>query len=178
MDSTKSYVKVYNISPEAAEDFEFDFDTEGVEQGSSDILTELVPNLDLWGDIGWMEVEEYEYNAPNETLHFILETKWHPPTRWLQQASLDNVYFENKLITMSTIQKDETCVTGVAVMDGELLQNKVIWNTSPEEVSKYYEEEPGYELDDLDNQIWDSIGKFVNVCEQFYLERDEENDND
>ena len=74
---------------------------------------------------------------------------------------------------MSTIQKDETCVTGVAVMDGEVLQNKTVWSMEPEEVSKYYEEEDGYELDDLDNQIWDEIGKFTTVCEQFYLERKE-----
>ena len=62
MDSTKSFIKIYNISAEQAEDFEFDFDALGVQGGSSDILTELVPNLDQWGDIGWMEVEEYEYN--------------------------------------------------------------------------------------------------------------------
>ena len=30
-----------------------------------------------------------------------------------------------------------------------------------------------YDLDDLDTKIWDSIDKFVNVCEQFYLEREE-----
>ena len=61
-------------------------------------------------------------------------------------------------------------------MDGEVLQNKQIFEMSSEEVGKHYEEEePGYELDNLDNQIWDSIGKFVNVCEQFYLER-EKND--
>jgi hypothetical protein len=82
------------------------------------------------------------------------------------------------MITMSTIQKDETCVTGIAVMDGEVLQNKYIFEMDSEEVAKYYEEQEGYELDDLDNQIWDSIGKFVNVCEQFYLERDENNDKD
>ena len=46
-----------------------------------------------------------------------------------------------------------------------------------EEVEKYYnDDEDDYDLDTLDNQIWDSIGKFVNVCEQFYLEREEKND--
>ena len=123
-----------------------------------------------------MEVEDYEYHAKTNTMYFTLETKWLPPTRWLQQASSDNVCFENKLITMTTIQKDETCVTGVAIMDGEVLQNKYIFQMDPEEVGKYYEDEDGYDLDELDNQIWDSIGKFVNVCEQFYLEREEKND--
>ena len=33
-----------------------------------------------------------------------------------------------------------------------------------------------YELDSLDNQIWDSIANFRNVCEQFYLEKETEND--
>ena len=47
----------------------------------------------------------------------------------------------------------------------------------PEEVEKYYNDELlNYDLDDLDNQIWDSIGKFANVCEQFYLEGNEKND--
>jgi hypothetical protein len=71
---------------------------------------------------------------------------------------------------MSTIQKDETCVTGVAVMDGEILQNKVIWSMDLGDVSKFYDDAyDQYEVDDLDNQIWDSIGQFRTVCEKFYL---------
>jgi hypothetical protein len=177
MEATKSYIKIYNIDPQSAEDLEFDYDANGVEEGSSDILTEFVPNLDQWGDIGWMEAREYEYNPHGNTMHLTLETKWTPPLRWLQQASHNVPYFENKLITMSTIQKDETCVTGMAVMDGEVLQNKTIWSMDSEEVEKYYDDDQvQYELDNLDNQIWDSIGKFVNVCEQFYLEKETEND--
>jgi hypothetical protein len=177
MDATKSFVKIYNISPEQAEDFEFDFDTVGATEGTNDILTELVPDLDQWGDVGWMEIEEYEYNAPSQTMHLILETKWEPPIKWLQQASCNTACFENRLVTMSTIQKDETYVTGVAIMDGEILQNKTLWQVEPEEVSKYYnDDEPDYDLDDLDNHIWDSIGKFLAVCEQFYLEKEEKND--
>ncbi len=172
MDATKSHVKIYNISPAQAEDFEFDYDVT-----SSDLLTELVPALDNWGGLGWMELEEYEYNAHDETMHLTLETKWEAPAPWLQQASKSTHYFENKLITMTTIQKDETCVVGVAVMDGEVLQNKFIFEMNLEEVGKYYaDEEEDYILDDLDVQIWDSISKFVNVCEQFYLEREETNE--
>ena len=101
-----------------------------------------------------------------------LDTKWEPPIDWLKNASIGTHYFQNKLITMTTIQKDETHVTGVAVMDGDILQNKTIWDMEPEEVGKYYDdEEPSYDLDDLDTKIWDSIEKFVNVCEQFYLGR-------
>jgi|TARA_R110000824_G_scaffold8888_4_gene40319 hypothetical protein len=172
MDATRSHVKVYDFTPDEAEDFEFDHDTK-----SSDILTELVPNLDDWGGLGWMELEEYEYNSHDNTLHLTLETKWRCPIHWLQGASKGTHYFENKLITMATVQKDETCVTGVVVMDGEVLQNKCLFEMESEEVGKYYSEDyPDYELNNLDNQIWDSIGKFATVCEQFYLKGDEEND--
>jgi hypothetical protein len=177
MDTTKSFVKIYNVAPQAAEDFEFDFDTQGATQGCSDILTELVPNLNQWGGIGWMEASEYEYNPHHRTMHLVLDTKWEAPIHWLQQASCNTTYFENKLITMSTIQKDETSCTGVAIMDGELLQNKTIWTMDSDKVGKYYNDnEPDYDLDELDNQIWDAIGKFVAVCEQFYLEKEEQND--
>ena len=172
MDATQSHVKIYNISPQEAQDFEFDFDTT-----SSDVLTELVPDLDNWGNIGWMEMEEYEYDAQQQAISFTLETKWAAPSQWLQQASVGTHYFANKLITMTTIQKDETCVTGVAAMDGEILQNKYIFEMSSEEVGKYYDDDhTQYDVDDLDGLIWDSIGKFVTVCEQFYLEREQKND--
>ena len=49
-------------------------------------------------------------------------------------------------------------------MDGETLQNKPIFEMELEEVAKYYnDDENNYDLDDLDIQIWDSIGKFANV---------------
>jgi|TARA_E500000331_G_scaffold285888_1_gene280509 hypothetical protein len=172
MEATKSHVKVWNITPEDAEDFEYDFDCD-----TSSILTELVPSLDNWGGIPWIELEEYEYNPHDNTMHLSLETKWAPPTEWLRNASMGTHYFQNKLITMSTIQKDETLATGVAVMDGEVLQNKELWSMESEEVGKYYnDDEVSYDLDELDNQIWDAIGKFVKVCEQFYLEGEKEND--
>jgi hypothetical protein len=172
MDATKSFIKIYNVPVEVAEDFEFDYDVE-----TSDLLTELVPSLDNWGNLGWMELEEYEYNPHGATMHLTLETKWESPVEWLQNATRGTHYFENKLVTMATIQKDETSVRGVAVMDGEILQDKYLFEMSSEEVGKYYNDaESSYDLDDLDNQIWDSIGKFVNVCEQFYLEKEEKND--
>ena len=174
MEATTSHIKIYNIPPVMAEDFAFDYDTAGIEEGSNDILTELAPHVDQWNET-WVEAEEYEYDSSNETMELTLHTKWAPPIAWLKQASM-NVYFQNKLITMTTIQKDETCVTGIAVMDGEVLQNKYIFEMTSENIGKYYDEEPGYELDDLDNQIWDSIEKFTNVCKQFYLERHETDD--
>jgi len=167
MDSTKSFIKVYGVTPREAEDFEFDYDTE-----TSDILQQLVPNNDDWGGIGWIEFEEYEYNPHRETMHLVLETKWEPPTVWLQNASGATHYFKDKLVTMATIQKDETCATGVAVKNGEALQNKIIFEMTSEEVGAYYDEDTGEGIDLLDNKIWDSIGHFLNVCEQFYLGKD------
>lgn len=172
MDTTKSFIKVHRFTAEAAEDFEFDFAT-----FDEELLSQLVPNQDDWGELSWsIEFDEYEHDSTNNVLNLTLDTKWESPVQWLKAASLGTHYFENKLFTMTTIQKDETCVTGVAVMDGEVLQNKTIFSAPSEEIAKYYEEEDGYDLDDLDNQIWDSIEKFVNVCEQFYLEGGQSDD--
>jgi hypothetical protein len=169
MDASKSYVTVYNITPDQAQDFEFDYDVT-----SSDFLSELVPDLDNWGGVGWMEAEEYEYDSGKNTINFTLETKWASPVEWLRNASNGSHYFQNKLFVMTSIQKDETCVTGVAAMDGEVLQNKYIFEMDLPDVAKYYnDEEEGHDLDELDNQISDSITKFVNVCEQFYLEKED-----
>lgn len=170
MDATKTYIKVYNFLPGEAEDFEFDYDIT-----SDDLLSELVPDLEQWGDIGWMELEEYEYNPHGETMHLTLNTKWAAPTEWLQYASKATSYFHNKVIILASIQKDETCVTAGAYMDGEELQHKIIFQMDSEEVGKYYnDDETDFELDDLDNKIWDSIGKFTKVCEQFYLGKENE----
>ncbi len=175
MDATTSHITIYNITPQQAQDFNFDYG--GTPE--SDLIGQLVPNQDDWGGLGWIELEEFEYAAQKNQLLLTINTKWDSPIAWLQQASRAAHYFENRLIVMSTIQKDETCVTGVAVMDGEILQNKCLVELRSEDVGKYYSDtdEDGYELDDLDNIIWDSITQFVNVCEQFYLEKDNENDN-
>ena len=107
MDTTKSYIKIYNITPETAEDFEFDYSIE-----DSDLLTELVPNLSQWGDVGWVELEEYEYDIKEQIINLVIDTKWEPPVRWLQQASQDTVYFENKLITMTPSRKTKPAQRG------------------------------------------------------------------
>jgi hypothetical protein len=124
-----------------------------------------------------MELTSFEYDGTRQIMNLMVETKWASPVEWLRNASIGSHYFENKLITMTTIQKDETVVTASAVMDGEILQNKYIFEMPSEEVGKYYNDDiSDYNLDNLDNQIWDSIAKFVTVCEQFYLEGDKEND--
>ena len=180
MDATKSFIKVHRINPQVAEDFEHDYTADGCDP-CTDLSSMLVPDRRDWGSLEWgvhdSSESEDEYFPSDNVISFTLETKWQPPVDWLKAASLSTPYFQNKLITMTTVQKDETCVTGIAVLDGDVLQNKTIWSMESEEVAKYYDDDvTGFELDDLDNQIWDSIGKFVNVCEQFYLEREEKND--
>tara|TARA_R110002060_G_scaffold31841_8_gene42485 strand:+ start:106 stop:627 length:522 start_codon:yes stop_codon:yes gene_type:complete len=166
MKSTQSYIKIHGITVEDAGDFSFDHDT-----GSSDLLTELVPDLDSWGGIGWMELRDFEYNPGREIINFTLETKWAPPLEWLRNATLGSHYFENKLVTMTTLYSDETEVRGVAVMDGEVLQNKALLEFKSEFVDRHYNEaETDFHVNVLENTIWDSIDKFVRVCEQFYLE--------
>jgi hypothetical protein len=166
MDATQSHIKIHAITADEADDFAFDYDTE-----SDDLLTELVPDLDDWGGVGWMELSDFEYDGRRRIINFSLETKWASPVEWLKSASLGTRYFENKLITMTTIQKDETLVTGVAVMDGEVLQCKPLLQFELSHVGRHYDDEqPEYDLDKFDNAIWDSIAKFVTVCEQFYLE--------
>ena len=58
-------------------------------------------------------------------------------------------------------------------MDGEILQQKTLFEMDEADVAKYYDdEESNYELDDLDNLIWDSIAQFVGVCTKFYVDGD------
>jgi len=174
MNATKSHITIYNITPAQAEDFDFDY--RGTRE--TDLVSQLVPDRDNWGGIGWIELDEFEYDAAKNQLLLTLDTKWESPVAWLQHASTSAHYFENRLMVMSTIQKDETCVRGVAVMDGEILQNKQLVELDSAEVGKYYDDtdQDGYDVDDLDNLLWNAITQFVHVCEQFYLEKDDKND--
>ena len=173
MEFTKSFIRVYNISPGEAEEFEYDYTVSGCDP-CTDLADMLVPDRRDHGNLAWgvrdSEDYEYEYSSDNRTIHFALDTKWEPPIEWLIAASNKTPLFKNKTITMATIQKDETLVTGVVVRDGEVLQNKEVFSMDIEEVEKHYSEEEGYDLDSLDNKIWDSIGGFLDVCEKFYTE--------
>ncbi len=170
MKPTRSFITVCGISPEVAKDFSFDYDTSSAAIGSDDLMEQLVPNNGSWGDIGWMELEDYEYEEENRTMLMTIETKWEPPTEWARVASRDCPYFQNRLITMSTIARDECWVEGNAFMDGEPLQYKRLLNLESSEVFKYYDEENEEdEVDDLDALMWDAINKFEQVCRDFYL---------
>jgi len=168
MDATQSYVKIHNMTLAEPEDFAFDYDTR-----SDDLLTELVPDLPGWGDVGWMGLTNFEYDKEQQIINLTIETKWDAPAQWLQNASNgdNHQYFENKLITMATVRRDEALVTGVAVMDGETLQNKPLLEFDPLYVARHYDDEqPEYDIDNFDDITWDAIAQFVKVCEQFYLD--------
>ena len=127
MDTTKSYIKIHDIDADGAEDFEFEYDVT-----SSDLLSDLVPNRDNWGGVSWLELDEYEYSLRQKQINVSLDTHWESPVEWLRNATLGTHYLSNKLVTMTTIQQDETCVRGVAIMDGEVLQNKYIFEMTSE----------------------------------------------
>ena len=176
MKPTRSFITVYGIDAQEAQDFSFDYDTSSASIGSDDLMEQLVPNNDAWGGIGWMELEDYEYEEGTGRILMTIETKWEAPTEWARVASRDCPYFQNRLITMSTIARDECWVEGYAFMDGETLQDKRLVNMESSEVFKYYDEEnEDYEVDDLDSLMWESINKFEQVCRDFYL-GEEKND--
>jgi len=173
IDATRSYVTVYGITPEQAEDFAFDYDATGAALGSDSLLFQLVPNADEWSSVGWIEVADYDYDPSTERLLVTLETKWERPKGWVLAASRDTSYFQNRLVTMTTISEDECRVGGYACMDGEVLQDKELLSLDADEVARYYDDNyPDHGVDDLDTLLWNAINKFEQVCKDFYLGED------
>ena len=171
MDATQSHIVIYNVFENDAENFAFDFDTR-----SDDLLTELVPDLKEWGEVGWMELSGWEYDENKKEIYMLLETKRLAPREWLKAASRDVDYFHNRLITMITISKNETWVGGFACMDGEVLQDKTLVELSSDIIGRHYDEEYSqYDIEDLDRLLWDPAEKFTAVCQKFYI-GDEQND--
>ena len=170
MKPTRTFITVCGITPEEAEDFSFDYDLSGASIGSDDLMNQLVPNSEDWGGISWMELEDYEYDASTNRILVTLETKWEAPLEWAQVASRDCIYFQNRLITMSTVSQDECWVEGYAFMDGERLQNKRLISIGSSETSEYQDNENNNDQEgDLDSLLWEAINKFEQVCRDFYL---------
>jgi len=173
VDATQHHITIYNISPTQAEDLSFDFDIQG-----KDFLTELVPDMKEWGDVGWMDMESWEYDEKRQQIYILLETSHLAPKGWLKALSRDIAYFQNKLATMISISKDETKSCGVAVMDGEILQDKILAEIDHQRVGEHYDElRPEYTIEQLDDLLWRPAGKFLDVCEKFYLAGETENEN-
>ena len=62
MDSTKSFIRVYGITPEQAEEFEYDHTISGCDP-CTDLATTLVPDQRDHGNLAWgvRDAEDYEY---------------------------------------------------------------------------------------------------------------------
>ncbi len=164
METTKSFIRVYDISPEVAEQFQDEYTC-------TELATVLVPQADhdddAWG-VSDAEDYDYEYSHHQARMEFALETKWAVPVEWLTSASARTPQFRDKVLAMTTIQKDETVVTGVVVKNGEVLTNNPIFQLTLEEVHAHYEDESGEAIDELDSNIWGSIEEFLATCEKAY----------
>jgi hypothetical protein len=168
MKPTRSFITVYGIMPLESQDFSFDYDTASI--GSDNLMEQLVPSLKVRDGGGWIQLEDYEYDPSSQRILMALETRQEAPTEWVIAASRDCPYFQNRLITMATISRDECWVEGYAFMDGETLQDKRLINLPSAEIHKYYDREnDDYEVDDLDSLMWEAINKFEQVCRDFYL---------
>ena len=157
---TRSYVTVYNYSPEDFENLEYcaDLTTE-------DFFEHVVPHRKEWGEVNYMELEDLEYEPQQRELTFTAETKWHGPVSWLKAASATE-FFQGKLMTMAIITRDETVVDAVAVMNMDLLQERNLVELGSETVGALYEND---EVDELDHLLWDPINEFNKECTELYL---------
>tara|TARA_R110002110_G_C13399213_1_gene712629 strand:- start:6 stop:506 length:501 start_codon:yes stop_codon:yes gene_type:complete len=157
---TRSYVTVYDYSPEDFENLELGADTT-----SEDFFEHVVPHRREWGEVNHIELEDLEYDAQDGQLTFTTETKWFGPIAWLRAAT-GTEFFSNKLMTMAIIARDETNVDGVAVMNMDLLQERNLVELGPETVGALYEND---EVDELDHLLWDPINQFNKECRELYL---------
>ena len=157
---TRSYVTVYNYTPEDFENLELGADTT-----SEEFFEHVVPHRKEWGEVNYIELEDLEYDARSEQLTFTAETKWYGPVSWLRGASATE-FFESKLMTMATITRDETVVDGVAVLNMDLLQERNLVHLESETVGALYEND---EVDELDHLLWDPINEFNKECTELYL---------
>jgi len=157
---TRSYVTVYDYSPEDFESLEFNADIT-----TEDFFEHVVPHRKEWGEVNYIELEDLEYDAQDRQLTFTAETKWFGPISWLRGASASE-FFSSKLMTMAIIARDETNVDAVAVLDMDLLQERNLVQLESETVGAMYEND---EVDELDHLLWDPINEFNKECAELYL---------
>lgn len=158
---TRSYVTVYDYSPEEFENLEY-----GVDITSEDFFEHVVPHRKEWGEVNYIELEDLEYDAQDRQLTFTAETKWFGPISWLRGASASE-FFSNKLMTMAIIARDETSVDAVAVLNMDLLHERNLVQLDSETVGTMYKND---EVDELDNLLWQPINEFNKECVELYLD--------
>jgi hypothetical protein len=157
---TRSYVTVYDYSPEDFEKLEVSCDV-----SSEDFFEHVVPHRNEWGEVHHIELEDLEYDPRSAELSFTAETKWFGPASWLQAAS-GTEFFEGKLMTMAMITRDETVVDAVAVMGRDYLQQRNLVKLEHSTVGAMYEND---EVDELDRLLWQPIEEFNKECRELYL---------
>jgi hypothetical protein len=158
--STRNYVTVHDFN---LKDFT---DLENAVDCTSDVFFEhIVPHMGEWGRVNYIELDDFEFDERSRELTFTCLTKWFSPLSWLTAASCTE-FFENKLLTMTTITRDETYVAGVAVLDRDILQEQELVSLEPETVGVLYEND---EVDELDEILWGPINNFVSECKQLYI---------
>lgn len=162
---TRSYVTVYDYSPEEYERLEVSCDVT-----SDEFFEHVVPHRAEWGEVHHIELEDLEYDPRSAELSFTAETKWFGPVAWLQAAS-GTEFFEGKLMTMAIITRDETIVDAVAVTGRDYLQQRNLVTLDSSTVGALYEND---EVDELDCLLWQPIEEFNKECRELYLEREGE----
>jgi len=158
--NTRNYITVYGFDEQ-----DFDYLESMVDCSSTDFFHQVVPHLEEWGRVSHIEMDDLEYDSRAKELSFSCQTKWFGPVGWLRAASCTQ-FFENKLMTMATITRDETHVTGVAALDRDILQDHVLLELEPEKVGEMYEND---EVDELDELLWKPINEFNNECKAAYI---------
>ena len=155
------YITVHNFSQQ---DFaELD---QACDCGSDRFFECVVPFRHEWGEVAYIELEDLDYSPGEEQLTVVCETKWYPPFGWLQ-ASSATAFFGDKLITAATITRDESYVVGIACMNHDLLQEKVLLDIAPAVIGEMYAND---EVDEIDDMLWKPIRSFEQECREFYTE--------
>ena len=157
---TRSYVTVYDYTPDDFENLEYCADIT-----SDELFEHVVPHRREWGEVHHIGLEDLEYDPRSAELSFTAETKWFGPVSWLQAAS-GTEFFEGKLMTMAIITRDETVVDAVAVMKGDYLQQRNLVSLEHSTVGAMYEND---EVDELDRLLWQPIEEFNKECRELYL---------
>jgi hypothetical protein len=158
--STRNYITVHNFDPQ-----DYDRLDRNIDCSSDYFFEHIVPHKGEWGRNNYMEMDDFEYDERSQELTFTCLTKWFPPVSWLTAAS-STEFFENKLLTMATVTRDETYVEAVALLDRDVLQERELLSLEPETVGALYEND---EVDELDELIWTPINNFITECKELYL---------
>tara|TARA_R100000995_G_scaffold61417_1_gene31308 strand:+ start:897 stop:1403 length:507 start_codon:yes stop_codon:yes gene_type:complete len=164
---TLTYVTVHNFTSA-----EFQELSENVAIDSEQFFEDVVPFKREWGSTAYIELEDLEHDRRTDELSFICRTKWEAPVDWLRGCSTTQ-YFEDKLILAAMVNSYESYVHGYAVMNKDLLHDEVLLDVDASVISEMYERD---EVDEVDEMIWDPIGRFGESCKELYIVPDSEGD--